>query len=295
MSPTETGSSHVPRAADDAARREHARTTWLRAQEQAGVSVRPLETIDELRQLEELFTEIWGPRRGDSMISREVLRALSSSGNYVVGAYLGDAIVGGCVGFAARSDVPSLHSHIAGVRGAAQGRNVGFTMKLHQRDWAMRSGFRRIEWTFDPLVRRNAYFNVAKLGGRPVRYLPDFYGPMDDGINADTASDRVLLRWEIYEDPPGGSGSPARQLLAIGQDDEPEWIEGDRAGVRAEGAVTRYAIQVPDDIERIRRSAPDLADRWRRALRKALGGLLDDGAEVATFSTVEGYVVDAVR
>ncbi len=58
-------------------------------------------------------------------------------------------------------------------------------MKLHQRAWAIARGIPVIEWTFDPLVARNAYFNIRKLGAMPVEYLPNFYGIMGDGINGE--------------------------------------------------------------------------------------------------------------
>ena len=57
-----------------------------------------------------------------------------------------------------------------------------------------------IAWTYDPLIRRNAYFNLAKLGARPVEYLPNFYGAMDDAINGGTETDRMLVRWELRSD-----------------------------------------------------------------------------------------------
>ena len=57
-----------------------------------------------------------------------------------------------------------------------------------------------IVWTFDPLVARNAWFNLARLGALPTGYLEDFYGPMTDAINAGMASDRLLLTWRL-DDP----------------------------------------------------------------------------------------------
>ena len=61
-------------------------------------------------------------------------------------------------------------------------------------------------WTFDPLVARNAYFNIEKLGARPTHYMIDYYGQMSDGINAGQASDRVLLTWDLTVDTPPPPG-----------------------------------------------------------------------------------------
>ena len=60
-------------------------------------------------------------------------------------------------------------------------------------------------WTFDPFVRRNAWFNLHRLGAEVVELVPDFYGEMRDGINAGLASDRFVVRWDL----PGAAPRPA--------------------------------------------------------------------------------------
>src|SRR6478752_4811786 len=130
-------------------------------------------------------------------MSLELLRAFTKAGNYVGGAFDGDRLVGACVGFFHAPTEDALHSHIAGVLPGLGGRHVGFALKLHQRAWAMLRGVGEIAWTFDPLVSRNAYFNLVKLAARPTEYLPNFYGAMLDSINGDDDSDRLLVRWEL--------------------------------------------------------------------------------------------------
>ncbi len=80
---------------------------------------------------------------------------------------------------------------------AGLGRSVGFALKVHQRAWCLRRDVRVIAWTYDPLIRRNAYFNLVKLGARPVEYLRNFYGVMDDVINGGTETDRMLVHWDL--------------------------------------------------------------------------------------------------
>ena len=171
----------------------------LRAARTAGVTIRELSSLDELTAVIGLFDEIWAPEDGNSLMHVDLLRALTKSGNYVGGAFdLGSGkLVGACVGFFGPPTHAELHSHIAGVVPAGLGRSVGFALKLHQRAWALRRRVAVIAWTFDPLIRRNAYFNLAKLGARPAEYLPNFYGAMDDAINGGTETDRMLVRWEL--------------------------------------------------------------------------------------------------
>ena len=76
---------------------------------------------------------------------------------------------------------------------------MGFALKLHQRAWCLDRGITLMEWTYDPLVARNAYFNLSKLGATVAEYLPDFYGVMGDGINRFDESDRILVHWPLED------------------------------------------------------------------------------------------------
>ena len=137
-----------------------------------------------------------------------------------------------------------------------------------------------VVWTFDPLVARNAWFNLAKLGALPTAYLEDFYGPMTDAINAGMASDRLLLTWRL--DDPAVAGAcagrprqpapgPAEAALAVGPDLEP---------VAADTDASAVTVALPPDVEGL---APERRRAWRAAVREALGGRLAAGATVAGF------------
>src|SRR4029450_5155871 len=145
-----------------------------------------------------LSGEIRRPAQGNPPpMTAELLRALAHAGSYVAGAFAGTRMVGASAGFFTAPPDPGLHSHITGVAPTGQHHGVGFALKVHQRAWALARGIRVVAWTFDPLVARNAWFNLAKLGARPTGSLEDFYGPMTDAINAGMASDRLLLAWEL--------------------------------------------------------------------------------------------------
>jgi predicted GNAT superfamily acetyltransferase len=266
------------------------------AAEKAGVRIRPLGELAEFDAVYRLFDAIWRPDPTNPPITAELMRALTKAGNYVAGAYDGADLVGASVGFFGPPAHRDLHSHISGVSAAALGRDVGFALKLHQRAWALERGVTAITWTFDPLVSRNAYFNIAKLGARPVEYLPDFYGGMADGINAGDESDRLLIRWELTAPhvAEACAGRPTRC---------------DTAALRAAGAVTALdrsgatepvagradgdtvLVAVPPDIGALRAADPDLARRWRIAVRDALRPVLAEGARVTGFDRAGWYVL----
>jgi predicted GNAT superfamily acetyltransferase len=205
------------------------------------------------------------------------------------------------VGFFGPPSHAELHSHIAGVLPAGLGRSVGFALKLHQRAWALRRRVAVIAWTFDPLICRNAYFNLAKLGARPAEYLPNFYGAMDDAINGGTETDRMLVRWELRSGlavgaraarPPATSadderGRGAVAALSAGPDGRP--VTAPPPAVQP-GPRT-LLVGVPADVETMRMTDPAGAAQWRLALRNVLAPLLAGGARVTGFDKSGWYVV----
>ena len=259
----------------------------------SGVDVREISQLPELIGITELYDRIWRPTTNPP-ISTELLRALSKAGNYVAGAFDGSALVGACVGFFAAPAHTALHSHIAGVSAAVPRRHVGYALKLHQRAWALRNGVPLIEWTFDPLVARNAYFNIVKLGGLPAEYLPNFYGDMDDSINGDDDSDRLLVRWNLTGERvaaacagrfrPAEIGAEKGAVIGLGRGDRDEPVTGSTD-------ADTVLVAVPRDVETLRISDPGQAKEWRIAVREVLGGLFAQGARVTGFDRDGWYVV----
>lgn len=265
----------------------------------AGVSIREISQIADLEMVVELYDGIW-QRTSGPLLTAELLRAFTKAGNYVVGAFDGDTLIGACVGFFSAPADSSLHSHIAGVSGTAQRRNVGFAMKLHQRAWTLERGAQSIGWTFDPLVARNAWFNIVKLAASPVEYLPDFYGGMHDGINGSDGSDRLHVQWDL---------AAPQVAAACAGDTHPGDVEAQlRAGaqvtlgISADGTpIPRHddvldaptlLVAIPSDIESMRQTQPDLASQWRTAVRQTVGGLLAAGAQITGFDRSGWYIVE---
>ncbi len=262
----------------------------------AGVEVRELGDLADLAAVVHLYAEIWG-RGANPPMTLELLRAFGKAGNYVGGAFDGDRLVGACVGFFHAPAEDALHSHIAGVADDVAGRHVGFALKLHQRSWAMLRGVAEIAWTFDPLVSRNAYFNLVKLAARPDEYLANFYGAMLDTINGDDDSDRLLVRWRL-RDPAVVAACEGGWVAAVAADE----IAGGAVvalGSTPDGApqvgsldaAVTSLVAVPRDIGALRVADPVLAQRWRVALREVLAALLADGARISGFDKAGWYVV----
>lgn len=275
-------------------------TAWTdadKAAASAGITIRTLDDIADLEQVRRLYERIWRTGATNPPVTADLLRAMAKAGSYVSGAYDGDELVGACFGFFSAPARDALHSHIAGVAGRMAGRHVGLALKLHQRAWTLDEGAGAITWTYDPLIRRNSWFNLGKLAADVTEYLPDFYGPMDDDINRTDATDRVLVRWSL--DTPAVVAACAGTPRAV----DVERLRADGAVVALEasaagGPIVRPAygrtvlVGVPGDVEGLREQDPGLAGAWREALREVLGGLLAGGARVQGFDRSGWYVVE---
>lgn len=256
------------------------------------MEVEELSELDDLRELSELFHAIW-ERSAEPPIHSDLLRALSHSGNYIAGVRSGDRLVGGIVGWLGMQSTRELlmHSHILGVVRGSDAQGLGFAMKQHQRSWCLDRGVKTIEWTFDPLVRRNAYFNLGKLGADVGEYLVDFYGAMHDGINAGEESDRILVRWHLESEKAraAAQGRPHEAIAAGTQ----AMLAVDGAGEPRIAQVPLPATcAVPDDIVQVRRTDRDLARRWRRVLRETLGAHVMAGGPVTGVTRDGRYVLE---
>lgn len=260
----------------------------------ADVEVRSVHAQEELGTLSGIFTQVWGT--DIPPVHESLLRALAKAGNYVSGAYAAGNLVGGCVGFFGAPRDRLLHSHIAGVRTDWQRRGIGYALKCHQRGWALEHGVQTVSWTFDPLVARNAGFNLAKLGAMAREYLPNFYGSMNDGINGAADSDRLLVSWDLASSlqhspqprPMAVTAPAAAHVLTVGERGLPE-----HHARPADAAL--LGVGVPADVEALRRDDPATAQQWRTAVRAVLGGLFSEGGEVRGFDARGWYVVATSR
>jgi predicted GNAT superfamily acetyltransferase len=223
------------------------------------IQILPLDTVSEVHTASQVLADVWGGDRGG--MPPNLLRALAHAGNYAVGLYDEGRMVAASVAFFAAPAQRSMHSHITGVLPEYQGRGLGRIIKNHQREWALARDVGHITWTFDPLVARNAHFNLSVLGARVTEYLVDHYGPMDDGVNRGDETDRIMVSWALASPP-----------VATPSDDR-----------------VATTVAIPHDIETLRRESPMEAADWRFRVREEILGLLQDGLVVGGFDA-RGYL-----
>ena len=255
-----------------------------RAAARARVTVRLLESLAELQAADRLLRSVWGAGPEEPPLALDVMRALSHTGGYVAGAFDGVELVGVAAGFrTAHGD--GLHSHVAGVVPGRHGQGIGRAMKTHQREWATALGLSEISWTYDPLVRRNAFFNLARLGAVATGYLTDFYGAMADEINRGDESDRLFVSWPVRP-----AATPAPAQVPEGAVSVLE-VAADGTAAQRESAERVLTCATPPDIEGLRRTDPSAARGWRLALREVLAGSMDAGYRVAGITADGRYLL----
>lgn len=251
-------------------------TAALSAARAADVEIRRASNPSEVTAISELLAKIWGTAVAASPGPRNILLAIADTGGYVAGAWRDGNVIGASFGVTyLDADVAGLRSQVTGA--AITGVGVGTALKRHQMMWAASVGLDRITWTFDPLVRRNAHFNLNTLGARVVRFVPDFYGALDDGFSGSDETDRCVVRWDVTDRP-----TPLREHSPRGPDADIVLV--DRNGRRGDpidhslmASNTGLLIATPDDITKLRRSDPVGVARWRSSLRTAFVEALELG------------------
>jgi predicted GNAT superfamily acetyltransferase len=147
------------------------------------------------------------------------------------------------------------HSHLAAVLEGLRHKDIGYRMKLKQREFAIEAGVPLIIWTFDPLQSRNAHLNINKLGAIIRRYEENYYGEgLSTVFGADVASDRIFAEWWVRSPHVGAA----------------------LAGIRPQVSNAESVI-IPEEINRVSAQSVEEHVRWRLRVRTDFLGELNKG------------------
>jgi predicted GNAT superfamily acetyltransferase len=246
--------------------------------EPADVRIRPITTLTEFRACVDLQAEVWGPEYTDS-VPASLLQVATYVGGVVLGAFSAtDELVGFLFGLTGIAGGETVHwSHLLGVRGSTRNVGVGRLLKEAQRAELAKRGVRRMSWTFDPLVAKNAYLNLNRLGARVVEYVPNMYGTTTSPLHYGIATDRLVVSVDTQATAPirhAVEAMPARKPVLT-----PEVQDGDVA-LDASSLPAALWIEIPSDIRQVIEQAPSAAAAWRMAVREHFQWALARGYEV---------------
>ena len=229
------------------------------------LEIRSLESLDDFNETLRLQKRIWGFDESDTVAPR-LFGVFSRIGGSSLGAFLDGGLVGYTLAFAAFKPNRKAywHSHMAGVDPSIHNLGIGRKLKLRQREEALAAGLDLIEWTFDPLQARNAYFNIEKLGTAVDAYIPNFYGVTTSELHGYLPTDRLVAAWHLR--------SPS--------------VVDHLAGRRPEQGECAMRIEIPARISEIPR--PEAAEIQRK-VREQFQTALGKGLRVTGFDRGPAY------
>ena len=230
------------------------------------IETRPLTEREDLKSVVRLQRQIWGFEDVD-LIPLRLFVVASKIGGQVFGAFDGAQLIGFCMAIPGLKPGGKtyLHSHMLGVLSEYRNTGVGRTLKLIQRDDALSRGVDLIEWTFDPLEIKNAFFNMERLGAIVRRYVPNQYGTTSSPLHGGLPTDRCIAEWWI-------SSPRVKAILA---------------GHPFERPPVQSRIAIPSDIATIRANAPARAREIQQKACEQFRAAFDDGLAVIGFDKSE--------
>jgi len=264
--------------------------------------IRPLNAPGQMHACEELQKEVWGfPDR--EIVPLVELVSASKAGGSLAGAYRREDLVGFVYGMWGFDGSEIYHySRMLAVKASFRGRGLGFRLKAWQRDFTMKRGVNLMRWTFDPLEGANASLNVAGLGVVADEYILDYYGQKQDALNRGLPTDRFFVKWFLDSprtaDRLSGTGTrmsldeilgtgPALVASRPGNAGRPE----PRVYPPRDGGGP-FHLEIPGDVQALKRDDLGLASAWREAVREACIGAFSRGFRVEEFASA---VVDGAR
>lgn len=265
--------------------------------EERAISIRDIESHAEITAVEDLQMEAW-ERDERSIVPLTQFVAVKTVGGILVGAFDGEMLVGFAYGFLGHVNGHLVHhSHMLAVKSTHRNLNLGYRLKLAQRERVLAAGLTgRMTWTFDPLQSINAHFNIAKLGVLSDTYKINVYGEQTSSVLHRNGTDRFLVTW-LLDSPRvqkrlerGGreNDSSARfddavPLLQIAADNTPR-IEAENLNAeKLEGIGRSISIEIPGDINLVERTDQPLARLWRTETRRLFSVATSAGFVVREF------------
>ena len=241
-----------------------------------------------MRIVEDLQKEVWILDDRDITPVTQLV-AVRHAGGQLIGARDGGTLIGFVYGFVGLEEGRTIHhSHMLAVKPAYRNSDVGYKLKLAQRERVLAQGITRITWTFDPLQSVNAYFNFCKLGVMSDTYKINFYGPETSSVLHRIGTDRLWVTWILDDDRvqqrlDGKSAqhevdSHATPLVVADAEGWPRELASNEALAGAQAL-----IEIPSDINSVQQQNAEQAMRWREATRRGFTKAFAAGFHVTDF------------
>lgn len=235
-----------------------------------GVVVRRCQGLSEYAACMEVERAVWGSADID-IVPLPIFVVAAETGGEVLGAFDGERVIGFTLAIAGlRGRKPFLHSHMTAVLSAYRDRGIGRRLKLLQREDALARGIGLVEWSFDPLEVKNAYFNF-RLGAVARRYLPNLYGITTSPLHGRLPTDRLIAEWHLRSARAQHAISARRRVRP-----SPAQARGKFIEIRVPSGVAELRQTRPEELARLQGEIRLEFEHWFGEGYAATGIALDD-------------------
>lgn len=258
-----------------------------------GITFRRVVTTAEYGACVRMQHAIWGDAFTEA-VPATILKVSQQIGGVTAGAFdAAGTLLGFVFGMTGVQHGRLVHwSDLLAVDPVARNKGLGQRLKMYQRELLIPLGVETMFWTYDPLVARNAYLNIVKLGARPAEYIVDMYGSAtQSALHGALGTDRFVVAWDLTTEH-GAKGRAAG--LAAGADGEFTDVPVVNSMAREPGAVETPAaepvhapvvrVEIPPDIEQLIAGDYEAALKLREVTRRAFSHYMGCGYKVTAFS-----------
>ncbi|MCC6613356.1 MAG: GNAT family N-acetyltransferase [Anaerolineae bacterium] len=237
------------------------------------ITIRTVHTMDDLNAISRIEMAVWG-MPAEEAAPGNIMKAIILNGGVTHGAFDGETMIGMALAFpGVRGGRRYLWSHMAGVLKDYQSQGIGKALKLAQREWALAEGYDEMRWTFDPILRGNARFNLHLLGCYAHTYYENHYGEMQDSINVPAPTDRLEAVWRLKDArvKSVAAGHTPKIYAGALPDDVLILRTGENGPLAMpDDALTAELVAIEIPSSGLNALPRDQVLRWRLALREAL-------------------------
>jgi predicted GNAT superfamily acetyltransferase len=246
-----------------------------------------IDTIEELIKMSQLEEKVWGT----SPVPIHQTLTTAKNGGIVIGAYAEEHMVGFVYSFPGyKNGEVYLCSHMLGIAEEFRNRGIGYMLKMKQAEEALKLGYRKIRWTYDPLESRNGNLNIAKLGAICTEYIENCYGEMDDELNKNLPSDRFNVEWLVDSPYLDYRHRMFANVKLVTESVLLDWKVRENGYPEAVWKSNRWErfkdqpllfVPVPVNFQELKAKDHGLALDWRYKTREIFVGLFSEGWAVA--------------
>lgn len=258
------------------------------------IEYRILHSNEEFEDAVNLEIKVWGLDPRDAVPTHIMRSASHDNGGVVIGAYDGERMVGMSFSFAARRENQwILWSHMTGVDPEYQGKGVGSGLKFKQREWALDNHYNVVGWTFDPMQRGNANFNMHHLGAIATIFHENLYGEMNDEINRGLQSDRLEATWILRDERATRLAAGEAPWLVVEEFTPERFLLSNVDGKpyinpNPVNDAPWHFVEIPYSLRKLKEANLAQAIEWQFALRHVLQDAFARGWVIVDFCVQEG-------